>query len=70
MGAQERFDSWRKEQRRLGDLGAMPDTARPQTMLIAMQAIKKERDSAYEMSTVVDCDRRLQIILALYEGIQ
>jgi hypothetical protein len=70
MGAQARFDSWRNEQKRLVDMGAMPPAAKPQTMLLAMQSIKKQRDSAYEATAIADCDRRLQIILALYEGAQ
>lgn len=70
MGVQAKFDSWRKEQKRLVDMGAMPQSAKPQTMLLAMQAIKHQRDNAYEASAVADCNRRLQIILALYEGTQ
>ena len=70
MGVQAKFDSWRNEQKRLVDMGAMPLAAKPQTMLLAMQSIKKQRDSAYSASAIADCDRRLQIILALYEDAQ
>lgn len=46
----------------------MPLCAKPDTMLIAMQAIKDQMSNAYEAIERQDCERRLYQILELYEA--
>lgn len=68
MGVQERFDLWKAREERRKYLGPMPLCARPDTMLIAMQALKDQAAAAYELSDKKDCERRLYKILELYEA--
>ena len=68
MGVQERFDLWKAREERRKDLGPMPLCAKPDTMLIAMQAIKDQMSNAYETIERQDCERRLYQILELYEA--
>ena len=68
MGVQERFDLWKAREERRKHLGPMPLCAQPNTMLIAMQAIKDQMSNAYETSERQDCQRRLYKILELYEA--
>jgi len=68
LGVQERFDLWKAREERSKLLGPMPDCALPSTMLIAMQALKREIDDAYEISERRDGERRLRRILELYEA--
>ena len=46
----------------------MPVCALPKTMLVAMQAVKREMDEALEFADRKDCERRLRKILELYEA--
>ena len=68
LGVQERFDLWKVREERRRHLGPMPDCALPGTMLIAMQALKREIDDAYEISERREGERRLRRILELYEA--
>jgi hypothetical protein len=68
MGVQERFDLWKAREERRKNLGPMPLCAKPDTMLIAMQAIKDQMSNAYETIERQDCERRLYQILELYEA--
>ena len=49
-------------------LGDVPSKARPDTMLKAMQALQRQITKAVELTEIRDCERRLQIILSLYEA--
>lgn len=68
MGVQERFDLWKAREERKKHLGPMPVCALPKTMLVAMQAVKREMDEALEFADRKDCERRLRKILELYEA--
>lgn len=67
MGIHERFDLWKAREKRRKYLGPMPVCALPKTMLIAMQAVKREMDDAYELTEKMECEQRLRKLLELYE---
>lgn len=67
MGAQARFDLWRKRQSDYYLLGPMPDP-QSSTIIEAMAATKRERARAYDQLTKLDCDRRMAMILKVYES--
>ena len=67
MGANQQF--WRRRGgERVLRLGDVPSKARPDTMLQAMQALQRHMARAVELTEIRDCERRLQIILSLYEA--
>lgn len=67
MGANQQY--WRRRGgERVLRLGDVPSKARPDTMLKAMQALQRQITKAVELTEIRDCERRLQIILSLYEA--
>jgi hypothetical protein len=67
MGAQAKFDLWRKRKSEYQLLGPMPDP-QSSTIIEAMAATQREKARAYDQLTKLDCDRRLGQILKVYES--
>ena len=67
MGAQARFDLWRKRKSDYQLLGPMPDP-QSSTIIEALAATKRERARCYDQLSKLDCDRRMAMILRVYES--